>query len=276
MANEREPRSDLGAWLGEELRRVRLAAGYKSQEALSRKLGFERSVIAKAETGERPASAEVADALIVLFPALAGGRFAELSEVARRSGGIIPSWFAEWLEHEKAAAVIRWWEPLLVPGLLQTADYARAVLGWGPDNGTDLDDRLALRMERQRIFDRGKPPEVWMLISETVLRYCVGSPDVMRKQVDHLRDMSQRPRVAVQVVPESARAYGGLSGAFAIGTVEPHDTAVYLETGVQGMMTRDPKLISRAATVFEHLRAEAIPRSQTPEFLEKAGERWNA
>jgi transcriptional regulator with XRE-family HTH domain len=276
MANDREPRSDLGAWLGEELRRVRLAAGYKSQEALARRLGFERSVIAKAETGERPPSAEVADALVALFPEMAGGRFAELAAVARRSNGVVPSWFADWLDLEKVATVIRWWEPLLVPGLLQTPDYARAVLGWGPDNSGDLEDRLAVRMERQRIFDRDKPPEAWMLLSETVLGYCVGSADVMRKQIDHLCEMSQRPRVTIQVVPEAARAYGGLSGAFAIGTDDARDTVIYLETGIQGMVVRDPRLISRAATMFEHLRAEAIPRSQVPEFLAKAGERWNA
>jgi transcriptional regulator with XRE-family HTH domain len=276
MANDRDPRSDLGAWLGEELHRVRLAAGYKSQEQLARKLGWERSVIAKAETGDRPPSSDVADALVALFPSLAGGRFAELAEVARKANGTVPRWFADWLDMEKIAAVIHWWEPLLVPGLLQTPDYARAVLGWGPDNGSNLDDRVADRLERQHIFDRERPPEVWMLIGESVLDYCVGSADVMRKQVDHLCDMSQRPRVTIQVVPASARAYGGLSGAFAIGTDEAHDTVVYLETGVQGMIVRDPKLIDRAASMFGHLRAEAIPRSQTLEFLAKAGERWNA
>jgi transcriptional regulator with XRE-family HTH domain len=276
MTNDRDPKSDLSVWLGEELRRVRIAAGFKSQDQLARKLGWERSVVAKAETGDRPPSADVADALLTLFPDLGGGRFAELAEVARKAQGVIPAWFADWVEIEKVAAVIRWWEPLLIPGLLQTPDYARAVLGWGPDNGTDLDDRVAARMERQRIFDRETPPEVWMLLSESVFGYCVGSADVMRKQMDHLSEMVQRPRVTIQVVSSGAGAYGGLSGAFAVGEDDAHDTVIYLETGVQGMVVRDPKLIDRAVSMFEHLRSEAIPRSQTLEVLAKAGERWNS
>jgi hypothetical protein len=130
-------------------------------------------------------------------------------------------------------------------------------------------------MDRQRIFDRETPPEVWVLLGEPVLGYCVGSADVMRKQVDHLCEMSQHPRVTIQVVPGSAGAYGGLSGAFAIGMDVTADTVIYLETGVQGMVVREPRLISRAASMFDHLRAEALPRSQTLELLSKAGERWN-
>ena len=97
----------------------------------------------------------------------------------------------------------------------------------------------------------------------------------MRKQIDHLSEMAHRPRVTIQVVSGSAGAYGGLSGAFAIASADASDTAVYLETGVQGMVIRDPKLINKASSMFDHLRAEAQPRSQTPEILSRAGEIWN-
>ena len=90
MASDRDPRSDLGAWLGEELRRARIAAGFKSQDQLARRLGFERTVITKIETGGRPPSDDVAAALVTLFPGLAGGRFAELAAVARRAAGKFP------------------------------------------------------------------------------------------------------------------------------------------------------------------------------------------
>jgi hypothetical protein len=97
----------------------------------------------------------------------------------------------------------------------------------------------------------------------------------MRKQLDRLAEMAARPRVMIQVVAAAAGAYGGLSGAFAIGADSTADTVIYLETGVQGMVVRDPRLITRAAAMFDHLRSEALPRSQTPEVLVRAGAKWN-
>jgi Domain of unknown function (DUF5753) len=117
---------------------------------------------------------------------------------------------------------------------------------------------------------------VWILLGEPVLGYLVGSAEVMRKQLEHLAEMAARPRVTIQVIAVGAGAYGGLSGAFAIGTDSAAETVIYLETGVQGMVVRDPRLITRAASVFDHLRAEGLPRSQTLDVLAKAGERWNS
>jgi hypothetical protein len=81
--------------------------------------------------------------------------------------------------------------------------------------------------------------------------------------------MAARPRVTIQVIPAAAGAYGGLSGAFTIGTDNAAETVIYLETGVQGMVVRDPRLIGRAASVFDHLRAEALPRSHTHKFSQR-------
>ena len=97
----------------------------------------------------------------------------------------------------------------------------------------------------------------------------------MRRQLEHLAEMAARPRVTIQVISASAGAYGGLSGAFAIGTDSTADSVVYLETGIRGVVVRDPRLITRAVSVFDHLRAEALPRSQTLDILAKAGEKWN-
>lgn len=118
-----DPESNPAAFLGAELRRARLAAGYSSQDALAARLGYDRSVIAKAETGERPPSPEVADALQAeLFPAGPDGLIPRLAKLARRADGPIPSWFESWLEAERAAHTLRLWSPLLVPGLLQTSE----------------------------------------------------------------------------------------------------------------------------------------------------------
>jgi transcriptional regulator with XRE-family HTH domain len=123
-----DPESNPASFLGAELRRARVAAGFSSQEALAAKLGYDRSVIAKAETGERPPSPEVADALQAeLFPAGPDGLVIRLATLARRADGPIPSWFESWLEAERAAHMLRLWSPLLVPGLLQTANDRRST-----------------------------------------------------------------------------------------------------------------------------------------------------
>jgi DNA-binding XRE family transcriptional regulator len=122
MANDRDPRSDLGAWLGEELRRARMGAGYTSQDQFARDLGFDRTVIVKAETGARPPSEDVAPKIAEVFPDLCNGLYVRLAAIARKANGPIPGWFADWLTREREATSIRIWQQVIVPGLLQTAD----------------------------------------------------------------------------------------------------------------------------------------------------------
>ncbi len=270
---ELDPTASPAHFFGAEVRRARLAAGMTLAN-LAGLVPCDASTVSRIEAGTLSPGQRFAAACDEAFPQM-GGWFSRFCHDSRTWAGPHPPWFRDWVETEARATVIRWWEPLLIPGLLQTDDYARAVLGWGPDDGGDLDERVAARLDRQRIFDRDSPPEVWILLSEPVLGYCIGSADVMRKQIDHLAEMTARPRVMIQVVSAAAGAYGGLSGAFAIGTDTAADTVIYLETGVQGMVIRDPRLITRAASVFDHLRAEALPRSQTLEVLARAGERWN-
>ncbi len=122
----RDPESSPAAFLGAELRRARLAAGFSSQDALAAQLGFDRTVITKAETRERPPTPDVLAAWCVVCR-IDGDLFGRLAVLARRADGPVPSWFEDWLEAEREAASLRIWSPVLVPGLLQTADYARAL-----------------------------------------------------------------------------------------------------------------------------------------------------
>jgi transcriptional regulator with XRE-family HTH domain len=276
MAGDRDPRSDLVAWLGEEVRRARLAAGFKSQDQLARRLGFDRTVITKIETGERPPSAEVAEALAALFPGLGGGRFAELAEVARRAFGKFPGWFErDWLPVERDAATLRWWEPMLIPGLLQTPAYSRALFqAWQPaSSAEDLEALVTGRLDRQRILDREAPPDLRVVLDEAVLRREIGSAKVMGAQLEHLADMSCRPMVTVQVVPAGLGAHGGLLGAFIIAG--PAGT-VYLETAVEAQITGDVSVRDRAALIFDRLTRDALPRGASRDLILKvAHEQWN-
>jgi hypothetical protein len=270
---ELDPTTSPAHFFGAEVRRARTAAGM-TLAGLAATIPCDASTVSRIEAGTLSPGHRFAAACDEAFPQM-GGWFSRFCHDSRTWAGPHPPWFRDWVETEQRATVIRWWEPLLIPGLLQTPDYARAVLGWGPDDGGDLDERVTARLDRQRVFDREIPPEVWILLGEPVLGYCVGSADVMRKQLDHVAEMAARPRVTIQVVSAVAGAYGGLSGAFAVGTDSGGETVVYLETGVQGMVVRDPKLVTRAASMFDHLRSEALPRSQTLDVLAKAGERWN-
>ena len=146
-----DPESNPASFLGAELRRARVAAGFSSQEALAAKLGYDRSVIAKAETGERPPSPEVADALQAeLFPAGPDGLVIRLATLARQADGPIPSWFESWLEAERTAHMLRLWSPMLVPGLLQIGEYARALF-----LATGLDEDAAAEHVAVRLGRRG-------------------------------------------------------------------------------------------------------------------------
>lgn len=155
-----------------------------------------------------------------VFPDL-GGIFARLVAKAEQSHGVYPAWFASWVDAEQRATVIRWWEALLVPGLLQTADYARAVFeAWqAVDGNGDTDELVTARLARQAIFDRPAPPSFGAVIDETVLYRCIGGPKVMHDQLLRLADAGEHPRVTVQVIPADLGAHVGLLGGFAIASL---------------------------------------------------------
>ena len=157
-----DPDSNPAAFLGAELRRARVAAGFASQEALAARLGYDRSVIAKAETGERPPTPEVADALDAeLFPGGLAGFVGRLAKLARRADGPVPAWFEDWLQAEREAVTLRYWQPIIIPGLFQTAEYARALLLAGQTGTSDeaIGALVAARMPRRAIFDKPDPPD---------------------------------------------------------------------------------------------------------------------
>jgi len=126
---KRDPETDPKGFLGDELKRVRLAAGFSSQDAMAARLGFDRTVITKAETGDRPPTDDVLAAWCAAcgLPAELVELFARLVVLARRADGPVPTWFEDWLKAESEAHTLRVWQPLIVPGLLQTAEYARAL-----------------------------------------------------------------------------------------------------------------------------------------------------
>jgi transcriptional regulator with XRE-family HTH domain len=268
----RDPETNPAAFLGGELRRARVAAGFSSQDALAAKLGFDRTVVAKAETGERPPTVDVLAAWCQACH-LDDELFGRLAVLARRADGPVPSWFEDWLQAEGRAHTLRFWQPLIVPGLLQTADYARALfLAGGADDGK-ADELVAVRLERQSVFDRANPPHVVTILDESVLHRLIGSPAIMTDQLGHLGAMAERPNVQVQVVPSARGANAGLSGGFSLASCDDAPDMLAM-LAVEDVTEERRSLVRHAALVFDLVRGDALPREESRALILEAAEQW--
>jgi transcriptional regulator with XRE-family HTH domain len=262
------------AFFGAELRRARVAAGL-SQEQLGRQLRFSHDLVSKIETGEKPPTPAFASGCDAAFPHL-DGIFARLLGLARRWDGPYPQWFRDWVQAEREATSLRTWQPMLVPGLFQTADYARAILGAGPQTvAAELEPVVAARIERQTILDRATPPTLWVVLDEAVLHRCVGSPKIMHEQLLHLADLADRPTITIQVVPSRVGVHAGLLGAFIIAGFDGAPDIVYLETSANGQVAETHSVVAQVTLRFDTLRAVALPKDDSRDLILKvADERW--
>jgi transcriptional regulator with XRE-family HTH domain len=275
LIRELDPTAGPFQFFGAELRRARVAVGL-SQDQLGHRLGYSGAQVGKVEMGERSPSADFSQACDRALPE-AGGLFTRIYDLARRwAAGAYPSWFAEWIESERRATSLSWWEPLLVPGLLQTPDYARAILAAGPETTEDaLEELVAARIERQSIFDRAKPPSLWVVLDEAVLHRLIGSRKIMYDQLLYLADVSCHPNITIQLVPAGIGAHAGLLGGFALASAEGAPDTAYMESPDQGQTTESPSVVGKLALTFSTLRADALPRGASRDLIGKvAEEQW--
>jgi transcriptional regulator with XRE-family HTH domain len=272
-----DPESNPAAFLGAELRRARVAAGFSSQDALAARLGYDRTVIAKAETGERPPSPDVADALQAeLLPGWPDGLLRRWAGLARRADGPIPAWFEDWLAAEREAVTLRYWQPIIIPGLFQTAEYARALLLAAQTDVSDeaIDALVTARLERRAIFEKPDPPDVVVVLDEAVLHRLIGSPQVMYDQLAQMAEFSARSYISVQVVPAGNGANAGLGGALNIASGDGAPDVVHMDA-VEGQTTERRALVRKAAVAFDRVRGDALSRGQSRDLiLRLADELW--
>jgi transcriptional regulator with XRE-family HTH domain len=255
-----DPESNPAGFLGAELRRARVAAGFASQEALAARLGYDRSVIAKAETGERPPSPEVADAIEAeLFPAGPSGFVGRLAALARRAGGPIPSWFESWLEAERDAHMLRLWSRAL-------------FLATGLDEDA-AQEHVAVRLGRQAILECPRPPHVVAVLDQSVLDRLIGSPQVMADQLMHIAELSERPNLSVQVIPADTGANAGLSGAFDLASSDGGPEVVRMEA-VEDVTVESRSLVRKTANIFVRVQADALPRAASRALIMEAAGQW--
>lgn len=179
-----------------------------------------------------------------------------------RYGDLLPSWFGQYLGLEQAANKIRTYESHLVPGLLQTPDYARAVVTLGYEDA-DTDRRVAFRQRRQEILHRNDPPIVWAVIDEAALHRPVGGPEVHRAQMEHLLDLTRLPNVTIQIVPFSAGEHPAAGSSFTILRFAEPDLPdiVYLEQLTSALYLDRREDLALYLSVMDRLSVQAA----TPE-----------
>src|SRR5712691_4213962 len=173
-----------------------------------------------------------------------------------------PDWFEDWPEKEVTATTLRGFEPLLVPGLLQTDMYARALFGTRIGATEDeIDELVDARLKRQEVLTKPDPPTLWVILDEWVLRRPVGGRHVMLEQVNRLIEAAQQPSVVFEVIPADAGAHDGLScGGFAIADFKAAPSVAYQESAVQGQILQDPEHVARLIAKWTTLGTEALPR----------------
>lgn len=263
-------------YFGNEVRLARTAAGM-SQAELGEVIGYDATLVAKVEAGTRMASRQFAGGCDTAFPDRRGW-FTRFHDTYSKWDGAFPDWFTDWVDAEQRATVIRWWEPLLIPGLLQTEEYARTLFEtWQPVTGVDdIATLVAGRLSRQEIFTRADSPSLRAVIDEQVLHRCVGSVKIMRSQLLHLASMASRPFISVHVIPAVAGAHVGLLGAFAIASIaDDRNGIVYMEAPDNGRASRDTAAAAKLSLTFDALLSEALPGAASRELITKAAnEEW--
>ncbi|MET9126969.1 helix-turn-helix transcriptional regulator, partial [Streptomyces sp. NPDC004528] len=268
--------------LGSELRRLREAAGMKLEDVAAR-IGLPAAKVSRVETARIGIKPDDLNALLDLYGVDDADKRDALHSFAR-NGNVRGWWqtykdtispaYADLISLEADARSMRSYECTLIPGLLQTAAYARATLEASGMTSTDaqINALVDVRMARQSVFSRPEPLELWAVIHEAALHPRVkGDPLMMKEQLSKLLDFAKLPQVSIQVIPLDAPPHVGMSGAFAmLGFPETADLdVVYLENLTSALYVEDLTEVSRYGMAFERLRAAALPFGETADLIER-------
>jgi transcriptional regulator with XRE-family HTH domain len=265
--------------LGSQLRRLRESRGI-SLEAAGAAIRGSHAKISRLELGRVGSKQRDLLDLLTLYGVQdqdERAAFLALAQQANTPGwwhqysDVLPTWFETYLGLEQAAALIRGYEPQFVPGLLQTAEYARAVIRLAhtgePDD--DVESRVALRMDRQRILTAADAPAVWLVVDEAALRRPYGGRAVLRGQIEHLLRVGELPTVTIQVVPYEAGGHAAAGGGFAIlrfAAPELPDI-VYLEQLTSALYLDKQSDVDQYSSVMNRLAIQAHTPERTRDFL---------
>jgi hypothetical protein len=265
--------------LGSQLRRLREAANI-GRDAAGYSIRASESKISRLELGRVGFKIRDVEDLLTLYGVTEESQREPFLSMARAANAptwwhgyhdALPSWFAGYIGLEESASLIRSYEVQYVPGLLQTAEYMRAVMAGRGVYDVDMERRVTVRLERQKVLHREDAPRLWAVVDEAALRRPVGNVDIMRRQLAHLLEMMELPNVTVQVLPFQSGAHAAEAGAFTVLRFAESDLpdVVYLEhlAGALYLDKRDD--VDVYLQVIERISVDALPPALTAEALSK-------
>ncbi|MEV0785427.1 helix-turn-helix transcriptional regulator [Streptomyces sp. NPDC050423] len=251
---------------GALLRFYRERAGL-SQESLGLKIGFSKSQVAMVERGQRPPKGDFtsrADAAL-------GADGALTAAAVKLTFSHLASWFEPFAEEERKARTRYEYETHVVPGMLQTEAYARAVFNGGcpPLDDQEIEGRVAARMARQQLLTRVPPPDISFILELSVLTRPIGGRKVHREQIQHILDVSRLRHVHLQVMSPQRESHAGLSGSYVLLETGDRRRLAYLEIqGTNYLVREDPQL----GTLFGRygiLRTQALNTEESQQLIEQ-------
>lgn len=253
--------------LGIQVGTARRAAGL-TQRALSARLMLDEETVASIEQGRRPLKPDLADLLDQLLDTkglLAAG-VQNLPEIDQ-----FPMWAELYMEHEREAIALSWYDAMVLPGLLQTEAYARAVLrnrvpAYDDD---EVCTRAAARVERQEILHRKVPPTLSFIIWEPVLHLAIGDRETRREQLRRLLSLAELPCLAIQFLPLSSPFHAGLNGPFTLLETPDHQHLAYTESQRGSQWVSDPDEVSILARKYAMLRTQSLPPQDSLGLLDR-------
>jgi len=265
--------------LGSQLRKLREAKGVSRDDAGYR-IRASGSKISRLELGRVSFKERDVVDLLDLYGVTDTGERESLLSLAREANSpawwqkysdVVPDWFQIYVGLEEAAELIRVYEVQFVPGLLQTEDYARAVVMQGQPGASaeEVERRVALRMRRQQLLRRPKPPKLWAVIDEAALRRPLGGRDVMRAQIERLMATEKEPNVTLQVMPFRFGGHAAEGGAFTLMRFPEADMAdiVYIEQLTGAIYLDKREDVERYSEVMERLSVKSTSPERTHEIL---------
>ncbi|MEU7377359.1 helix-turn-helix transcriptional regulator [Streptomyces albidoflavus] len=265
--------------LGSQLRRLREGRGI-TREAAGYSIRASESKISRMELGRVSFKARDVEDLLTLYGVADGAERAALLDLAREANvagwwhsysDVLPGWFQTYVGLEGAASLIRVYEVQFVHGLLQTEAYAHAVVerGMPGASAAEIDRRVALRLERQKLLVSERAPGFHVVLDEAALRRPYGDRTVMREQLGHLIEISERPNVTLQVMPFSFGGHAGESGAFALLSFPESDLSdvVYLEQLTSALYLDKREEVAQYEKAMERLQRDSPDPDRTRDLL---------
>ncbi|MDT0305001.1 helix-turn-helix domain-containing protein [Streptomonospora wellingtoniae] len=262
--------------LSARLRSYREATG-KTTGQVASDLGWQQTKVSRIETGmKKTVQPDELDALLDFYDEKSPDVRAELHECARMAKQ--RGWWSRYRnvlvealpDFETEASVIRAYECQVVPGLLQTAEYAEAIFRANlVRSDEEIQERVAARLKRQEILNRVDPPTCWVILDEAALRRTIGSRDVMRVQLRHLTHMAARHNVNIYVLPYSAGAHPATVGSFVIMDFpNPLETSIgYVETPTSSVYAEEADEVAELNSIFGGAQGSSLSPAQSLEFI---------